>query len=205
MKLRKILAVLCLLTSVITVVGCNSSSDSSSDSLPTSMEQEIEVCKLNYSQKSIHKYEYFQLTLLGAEGTPIWKSADETIVTVENGLIFGVSKGNTIVTAILDGKEYSCMVSVSELSLKPTVKVDLVYDCVHLTVGAEYTLLPYVSYNAKAYDDATFTFEIEDAAVAEVGQDGKLTATSKGETQVYITATWRGAEATYCCVKVIVQ
>lgn len=205
MKLTNILIAVCLLASVFTVAACKPSADASSDSVPSSAVQSAESYKLNYSSKTINKYEYFQLTLLGTESVPDWKSADESIVTVENGLIFGVSKGNTAVTAILDGKEYVCKVSVGELALKPTVKVDLVYDCVDMTVGAEYTLLPYISYGAQAYEDADFTFEVENSAVAEVGRDGKITAKSAGETNICVTAVWRGAEAMYCDVKVVVR
>lgn len=203
MKLKNILALIFCLTTIFAISGCNNTTNN--EDPPPYIEQPEQKYKLNYTQKTIGIYEYFQLSLLGADGQVEWITSDSSIVTVEDGMIFGVKKGNAVVTATFENDTYSCLVSVGDKSLVPTVKIDLVYDCVHLTVGSEYTLLPYIMYGTETFDDAIFAFETMDASVVEVAQDGKLTAKGVGETTVYVTATWRGVEAVYSGISVIVQ
>lgn len=203
MKLKNILALIFCLTTIFAVSACNNTKNT--DDPPPYIEQPEQKYKLNYTQKTIGVYEYFQLSLLGIDDQVEWSTSDPSIVTVENGMIFGVKKGNAVITAVFENETYSCLVSVGDKLLVPTVKVDLVYDCVHLTVNSEYMLLPYITYGTETFDDATFAFETMDASVVEVEQDGKLTAKGAGETTVYITATWRGVEAVYSGVSVIVQ
>lgn len=55
---------------------------------------------------------YATLTPAGATGTITWTSSDDTVATVENGVIAGVAVGNATITATCGGYRDTCTVTV---------------------------------------------------------------------------------------------
>ena len=197
--MKKIITVLlALISCLFFAVGCqdDSSSSAGGDNAPS--------YQLSYTSKAIKRFEYFTLFLDGADGEVEWSSSDESIVTVQNGKIFGVGKGHATVYAKIGGETYACVVSVQDAGKTPFVKIDLVHGTVVLTQSAEYTLRPYISYESESYDDGAFTFLSSDETKVLVDENGKLTAVAEGVATVTVYATWRGVEALIASVEVTV-
>ncbi len=124
-----------------------------------------------------------------------WESSDETIATVENGVVKAVGVGEAVITAKCSTYEATCDVTViispKEIKLDPE-SVDLY---VGETVSIVATILP---------DDATdktVTWTSSDEKIATVSADGVVTAVSKGAAVITAT-TYNGKEAV-CNVTVL--
>lgn len=127
-------------------------------------------------------------------GTLTWKSTDESIVTVEDGVLTGHKPGMCIVTAIADtGLERSCTVTV----LQPSSGLSLSESEVTMEAGYTHeliaTLIPENSTDA-------ITWKSSNTSVATVS-NGVLYAYNPGQT--LITATTASGYKAYCTVTVV--
>lgn len=113
-----------------------------------------------------------------------WASSDESVATVSDGVVTGVSIGDAIVTATaVNGVSASCKISVkpvlvSEIMVTPTRAVAKVGDIIQLSVR----ILP-----DKATDKRVEWIS-EDCSIASVSPDGLVTIISEGETTVTVRA-----------------
>ena len=119
----------------------------------------------------------------------IWTSSDNSIVTVSNGKIIGISRGEATVTARVGDKIAKCKVEVKN----PLKSISLNKTNGELDIGTSETLI--VSYNSiDTPDDKTVTWTSSDTNVATV-IDGKVTAVGAGK--AIITARVGDKTATY--------
>ena len=139
---------------------------------------------------SIEKFETYTLDLQGAENKQIeWKSNDESIATVQDGVVCGWKKGNTQILACVDGKEIPCNVFVSDNQYIPVI-VLRESDEIMMDIGSTYGLKPVLYYNGNAYTDVEYTFSSTGNAVT-VDEAGMITAAEPGEALVSVQGTWR--------------
>ena len=83
--IKTILIILCMVVLLI-AVGCNRQEDGGQSSGMFFQEDSI----------TVEKYETYTLELQGAEDKQIqWKTNDESVATVQDGVICGWKKGNT--------------------------------------------------------------------------------------------------------------
>ena len=189
---RFFLSILIAILSIFCFVGCGDE-EKKNPAPPTGTVNDPNIqASFPYSFKEINRYEYFTLPLETGETQIAWSSSDPSVASVSSdGTVFGVKGGNAVVTVNVAGNVYSCTVAVKDSGFIPTVEIDLVYGNVQLAVGENYTLVPYLTYNAKIYEDVTFKLTVS-SGVVTVDQSGKITAVSVGTANVEITATWRG-------------
>ena len=57
----------------------------------------------------------FKLSLLNSSKTPEWKTSNAGVATVNGGTVTAVAAGKCSVSAVLDGKEYTAQVTVTDL------------------------------------------------------------------------------------------
>jgi len=140
---------------------------------------------------TVEKYETYTLELQGAEGKQIeWKTNDEAVATVQDGVICGWKKGNTQILACVDGVEVSCSVIVTDNQYVPVIELRQT-DELALDVGGTYSLKPVLFYNAREYTDVQYTYSCSGNAVT-VDETGKITAVEPGEALVSVQGKWRG-------------
>ncbi len=110
-------------------------------------------------------------------GEIVWTS-DNAAVTVENGLVTAVAKGEAKVTATVDGLSATCKVTVrtevTEITLNPAKTSVEIGKTVELTV----TVLP------EDADYSEITWKSEDVSVATVDASGVVTAVAEGTTAI---------------------
>lgn len=128
-------------------------------------------------------------TTSGGSGSVEWSSDDDTIATVEDGVVTGVAAGDTTITATYSGVSAVCIVTVT--SSAPVDSISLDKASLSLSVGNTGTI------TATASGSVTWTSS--DANVATVDSNGEVTAVANGTAT--ITATCGTASAT-CTVTV---
>ncbi len=101
---------------------------------------------LSALKKTINVDEEYQLEVVGATNEKIsWGVDDKKVASVsENGLVKGLTEGNTKVWARVNGKQLSCEIVV-KIKLVDYVEISLpneVDDTITLLVGNSYTFAP---------------------------------------------------------------
>ncbi len=122
------------------------------------------------------------------EQTVLWESSDETVATVEDGVITAKTPGGTRITARADGCSAECAVLV-----KPAVeRVSLSTDALALTAGETAVL------DAAADPEGDVAWLSSDKTVAEVS-NGTVTAKKPGAAAILAVS---GGKYACCAVRV---
>lgn len=103
-----------------------------------------------------------------------WSSSDETVATVENGVVTALKAGKTTITYTVDGQSASCEITVvGDLTVSETEKT--------LVIGETYQISATVS-----PADVKATFASGDERIATVDENGLVTAVKEGEVTIYV-------------------
>lgn len=125
----------------------------------------------------------------------VWSSSDETVATVSDGKVTGVSSGEATITAVTEeGVKATCTVSVKDIGV---TKVVLSSKSVGLKEGDKTSLTAKV-YPAEATQDVEWSSS--DPSVVYVDSDGNINALKGGSSTITATS-FDGKEGT-CLVKV---
>lgn len=121
-----------------------------------------------------------------------WSSEDESVATVENGVVTGVGAGTAnIVATTKNGKTASCAVTVTDVKLSKS--------SLSLKVGEEVTLTAAVK--PDTITTQTVKWKSDKENIATVDEDGKVKAVAAGTAKITVTADNNGETAT-CTVRV---
>jgi len=130
--------------------------------------------------------------------TVTWSSSDQTVATVENGTVSGLSIGTTTITATTSGGQTAtCQVSViyGDLTIRSSSGDSILSTNLVLGEHPTETLIAEVgdSYSQKV-ENALVTWTSNNPSVATVDNNGKITAVSAGT--AIITAEAAGVSDT---------
>ena len=177
--IKTILIILCMIV-LLSAVGCNRQEDAGQASGISFREASV----------TVERYETCTLELQGAEGKQIeWKTGDESVATVQDGVICGWKKGNTQILACVDGEETACNIIVTDNQYVPVIQLRET-DELALDLGGTYTLKPTLHYNAREYSDVEYTYSCVGDAVT-VDENGVIQAAKTGEAVVCVQGKWR--------------
>ena len=176
-KNKWLLAIGCLCIALGTAVGCNPS-------------EQTPQFELNLVEESV-ELELFEemdleYTYTGEESLS-WSVADPSVVTVSNGKLVALKKGETTVTVQVGNVSDVCTVKVNGIKTE-LLKVAVEKPQVSLYSGDVDTIKPMVTYDEKTIENATFSYESDNTGIVSVSSAGELTANSIGTTSVYVTA-----------------
>lgn len=112
-------------------------------------------------------------------GSVTWESSDPTVATVENGLVKALQNGKTTITVKLEnGNEATCLVNVSSNNIVKVILLQMNARNVTLKVGGSSQLsVNVIPSNAT---NKTVTWSSDNTSVAEVDENGKVTAKKAG-------------------------
>lgn len=199
-KLLVIFSVFIILcVSAFTLTGCkgnenesdSGSSEPSSVSTPTSTSENTNSLELT---KNAVQLVYGESAVVVAKYkdedgvTLVWKSSDESVATVDNGVISSTGLGTATVTATYGKLKAECSVSVTYGDSQPILTIDHLGDELNLLKGDAYNLVSRVTFNGKSYN-CGLSAEIADNTVA-VFENGEIKALKKGETEVTLKGNW---------------
>ena len=129
-----------------------------------------------------------------------WESSDPFVATVDGGQVTGVKAGTAVITATTKdgGRTASCTVTV----IAHAKSVSLNKTSLRLEKGASETLQATVL--PENTTDKSIVWSSSDEAVANVAEDGKVTAMGPGNATI-IVKTMDGGKQAECAVTVIVS
>ncbi len=118
-------------------------------------------------------------------------SANPEIVTVsENGLLTGVSCGETTVTATYEGNSATATVTVGLGDNVPMLQMNSVSGSeLQVSWLDEIDLSASILYNGKTYDDCTLTYTVDETKATVT--NGIFKAKTAGESKVTLSAEWK--------------
>ena len=117
----------------------------------------------------------------GQNLTLIWASSDETVATIDNGKVTGVSFGEAIISLSIEDKSLTAETVIKVNSpVEAVIAEDIDIKVRDSEIDIEYDLLP-------EGVEADVSFNIADETVAKV-TNGKITAVKPGETELIIRA-----------------
>ncbi len=152
---------------------------------------------LNRSSASVQAGSSVTLTATATpSGTVTWTSSNNSVATVSNGVVRGVSKGSATITATANGKSATCSVTVTEKTQTVEVsRVSLSPSSGTLKVGETATLSASVSPSNAT--DKFLDWSSSNTSVATVSSSGQVTAVGEGTARITATASnGRSASAT---------
>ena len=125
----------------------------------------------------------------------IWTSSDETIATVNNGIVTSVSVGNCIITSSIDGKDATCIVTVEPIKITSisltatTYEVYTVNDLKYLdlVVGDTDKLTSTITPNNVENKGVRWTSS--DPNVVSINDEGNIVSLAHSDSPVTITIT----------------
>jgi uncharacterized protein YjdB len=132
------------------------------------------------------------------DDTLTWTSTNELVATVNDGTVTAVGEGTAVITAAAtdeSGVTATCSVTV----VIPVESVSLDEDTLDLTVNDEHTLTATIT--PPGATNKALIWKSNNSAVAEVDQNGKVTARAKGTATITVT-TASGGYTDTCTVVV---
>ncbi len=127
-----------------------------------------------------------------------WKSENEAVANVTDGIVYGVGIGETtVIVTYGDGEnkiEKTVNVEVSAMNISASLNFDnnKEDEIWIVCINDEFLLTPYVFFNGnKFYDEITIGSTSADESVIKT-ENCKIKALATGETEVTFNASWRG-------------
>ena len=134
----------------------------------------------------------------GAKVTVVWSSEDDAVAVVnENGEVTGVAPGTTVISARAEESVATCKVTVTEV--KPTA-INLSAASLKLAVEEQQVLEVVLTPSNAVADDLTWSSS--DVKVADVDQNGTVTAVAVGKATITVKCNGGNLAAT-CQVEVV--
>lgn len=179
MAMRKSLAV--VLAAFVLLVVCFS--------LPASAAPDVRTIVLNKTAVSLRIGESFtlkaQVAPFSADKSLAWISSDESVATVRDGVVTGVSIGKATVT-VISQQNPSVLQTAQILVVKPVEIITLEDEHIVLPRGETWDQIAYI-----LPEDATFQrpdWTTSDKKVATVDENGVITAVNNGNCLITCTA-----------------
>ncbi|MDR2774284.1 MAG: Ig-like domain-containing protein [Tannerella sp.] len=171
-----------IIFSVLLVVSCSPGNEVLEGSII-----EVESLSLNETSVNLSEGESITLTvtIVPADATVktvTWKSSNDDVATVADGVVRAISSGTAVITAeSLNGKKASCVVTVINKNIE-VESVEIDKQTLTLVTGTSFTLIATV----KPVDAAnkTVTWVSDHTAVAAVDAHGKVTALAEGTAKI---------------------
>ena len=145
----------------------------------------------------------FSVQTKNVTGEASWTSSNVSVAAVsDTGLLVALREGETTIQVSYGEFFDACSVTVSTGGIVPSLEFGSVtfknedgIDEMKVTYMDEINLEPYVSFNGKKFHDGNFIYTVADETIGEVSNTGVFHPKKMGETEVIVTAAWRGVES----------
>jgi hypothetical protein len=122
-----------------------------------------------------------------------YSSSNESVATVDKeGKVLAVNSGTATITVTYGDASDSCEITVDRGKILAYLDYEqIATDNLHICLNESLSLRPRVSFNGKIYDDAVVEYVVADPSIGRM-ENGVFTGTQIGETEIYVSAVWRG-------------
>lgn len=192
---------LCLSAVFVACDGCN----------PEQTEEPTDSIALVNKTLELDLYESKTLNVIydGDEQLSWTSSSPDTVSVDENGKVTALKEGVADVTvSCAENVSDTCNVKVVKSGAIPSIEISEFDKNIEIANGETYTLSPKLSYKGVYYSDATFNYVVTSGSeYVSVDENGKISAIALGSAEIYVSATWHGAEGINMgdCVNVTVK
>ena len=230
-KLLVVLSLLSAMTASVFGIGCagdnkEESTPATSISSPAESEQESSEDKtssedvtsseenssantepsltLYQTSVSVEAYTTAALTakLENSEAELVWSSSDESIATVENGIVFAVKAGTATITVTAGDLTASCEVTVTAASEQPTFVYE--EELLEPVKGFDEAIDLELEYKGEEFTLATFEF-VTEGDVLTVSEDGVITVLAYGTQTITVNALVSGEVVATKVIEVVAR
>ena len=201
--LSKILVIALLITAICSFalfIGCNQGDNNYTDDYAGAGDITQPYFQTNKVELSVN--EKYALVFSETNGV-VWSSANESIATIsQTGEITAVGEGSTFVKATVDGKDYNCLVIVSNDASFISLSLDKT-SVSNLLVGVKTTIKTNLSYNGIENLVLEWSSSNEDVVdITASSNDGcEIQAKSKGS--AIINVKYQNRVSAVCSVSVV--
>lgn len=143
----------------------------------------VKGSRLSTTHLVLEEGESKSLYVIGSKQTVTWKSEDENVATVEDGVVNAVSPGETNIIASTNTKKYKCAIKVTkkvlitDISVQSTLTIRM-GECATISV----TPIP-----SDATEELTPTYTSDNTNIVVVSQDGEVTPIASGQAQIDVS------------------
>ena len=132
--------------------------------------------------------------------TITWSSSNDSVVSVNEGVITALRPGTADIIATFGDKTDSCKITVSLGSQLPVIEFEnqIVNDTLYVAKNGDVNLGAYIKFNNKLFHDATFTYTVvsgDSVGTLDAVAGRFVAGSNKGSAVVEVKATWRGIES----------
>ena len=191
---------LVVLASSFCFAACKQDEEEDEPTVPET--ESVYTIQMDKSSLSINRFETGELRaivhkdgIVMASPTVEWSSANEEILTVEQGVITPVDYGTTTVSASFENQTATCSITIADDGYVPSLLV-ADEEIRLLMVSDPYQVSASVFYKTVDVDTSsaiiTYSVSAEDESVVTVNADGLLTPVSVGEATLTVSAEWKG-------------
>ncbi|MBQ8374024.1 MAG: Ig-like domain-containing protein [Clostridia bacterium] len=191
-KIRKFLIAVCLgvLCATSSAIAVSCSNDSNSDN--SNNTKYVLTLKENTTTIGVGEQIALLVDSYNGERDVEWSSSDESVATVKDGVVTGVSAGSAIITAKAGSAQATCRIFVKEVVSKeenPTVSLAL--DKSDLYIGETVALEARVLKGATDLTGVSYEYVVSDENVISLSNSGNVTAKAEGKATITVHATWK--------------
>ena len=177
-------------------VACNNGNSGGVNNLPpvTPPENQVITFDKNELNMVVGDEEYLLASAHSFTGITFgYESSDESIVTIDNlGKVTAQGQGVASVYAVYGNFKAECIVTVTHGNLLPAITIDNLTSELVVPKTVDYALNPYVTFNGKKFENATFSYETSNSNVSINQSTGVITGVNVGTAEVTVKASWDG-------------
>ena len=134
-------------------------------------------------------------TVVGSSQEVVWTSSDESVATVNHGIVYGVSSGTATITAAIGKSKQTCTVNVSGSSSGGNGLQEI--PVLHFNLSAEeiwvgYAFIPFAQLKLSGKAVTTeISFSSSDTSIAKI-ENGQIVGVSVGTATITATCQYGG-------------
>ncbi len=202
-----LVTVLCFLSFVF--VGCKSGGGESTTEPP---QQGKEITFID-APSTLYMGEIKMLTYVLSDGMNesnlTFESSNTLVATIDStATVEALREGQTVITGKCDGTEAKITINVVKNDGIAQILFNNYIDetvAQTTTVNKKINFSGYVSYNGREFNDAEFTYSVDNPEIASITKEGVLTGLKNGTVTVKISATWRDMDTTLLEKEIVVN
>ena len=176
---------------------CACSSGSTGNNTSSSTESEYSLSK---TEISLNIGDTETLVLNGANaGNVEWETFNESIATVEGGVVTALKEGAVNIAAVYEGEVFICRVTIAQIL--ETVPVLRITNAPNKVAVGDTTVILETSFSdgATAIENVTYTWESQNTSVITVDANGKLTLLKAGTATISVSCVYESVTYTATC------
>ena len=179
-------------------------SEESSSEVESSTENTEPTLTLYQSTVSVEAYTTAALTakLENCEETLVWASSDESVATVENGVVTALKVGTATITVTAGELSATCEVTVTAASEQPVFVYE--EEVLEPVKGFEEAIDLELEYKGEEFTLATFQF-VTEGDVLTVSEEGVITVLSYGTQTITVNALVSGEVVATKVIEVVAK